>query len=241
MSNQGVHPSPGPLLGEHTEGILLRFAQLLFQLTITGSLLFFCAGSGRWWPGWLYLGAFVVSIAGTAGWVLPRNPEVIVARGKWHPDTARYEKVLLPIYTLCNGAIVVVAALGARFGWAALSPAWSIAGALLMLASSVPVAAAMGVNRNLEPTMRIQRERGHQVATSGPYRVVRHPMYAASLVQLPAIALTLGSAWALLPALAGIACVVVRTALEDRALRAGLPGYEAYTQRTRHRLIPGVW
>ena len=99
----------------------------------------------------------------------------------------------------------------------------------------------MAVNRNLEPTVRSQTDRGHTVATTGPYRIVRHPMYAASLVTLPATALLLGSAWALAPAVAAMVVVVVRTALEDRLLREKLPGYEAYALRTRYRLVPGLW
>lgn len=232
MPNQRVMPHPAPRLAELWKGVLTRAAQLLFL----------CAGSASWWPGWLYLTVTVISIGFTAAWVLPRNPEVIAARGKLHRDTATFDKVLLPIYTLCTGAIYVVGALdNGRFGWAPLSWPWSLTGAALVMVATVPVAGAMAANRNLEPTARVQTERGHQVATGGPYRLVRHPMYAGSLLQLPAIALLLGSTWALVPAAAAIACVVVRTALEDRTLRRELPGYEEYAQHTRDKLIPGVW
>lgn len=242
MPTQGVQPLPRPFLGEHGKGILVRAAQLLFQLVGTGALLFLCAGSVAWPRGWLYLAMSFATMVALTVWVLPRNPEVIAARGRLHRETAGYDKVLLPFYTLFAAALFVVGALdNGRFGWAPLSWPWSIAGAVLLVLAMIPVAGAMGVNRNLETTMRIQRDRGHAVATDGPYRVVRHPMYAGSLLHFPAIALVLGSTWALVPAAACLVWVVIRTALEDRALHRDLPGYEAYAQRTRYRLVPGVW
>jgi protein-S-isoprenylcysteine O-methyltransferase Ste14 len=68
----------------------------------------------------------------------------------------------------------------------------------------------MVVNRNLEPTARIREERGHQVATTGPYRYIRHPMYLGIVLQIAGLPLLLGSAWGLLPAVATAACIVVR-------------------------------
>lgn len=242
MPTQAAVPHHEPLSPELRRGVTLRILQLALQLAVTGALLFACAGSLAWARGWLYLGVMATSMTALWVWVLPRNPEVIAARGRLHRDTAPFDKVLVPIYTLCAAALYVAGSLdSARFSWAPLSWPWSLAGALLLLGSTVPIAGAMVANRNLETTVRIQTERGHQVATEGPYRVVRHPMYAASLLQLPAIALVLGSAWALLPAAAACASLVVRTALEDRTLRQRLPGYQEYAQRTRYRLVPGLW
>lgn len=242
MANPSVMPHEAPRLPELRKGVLVRFAQLVFQIVVTGALMFLCAGSVNWWPGWLYLAVTVVTIGATAVWVLPRNPEVIVARGKLHRDTATFDKVIIPLLTLCTGAIYVVGALdNGRYGWAPLSRAWSLTGAVLVLVAMIPVAGAMAANRNLETTVRVQTERGHRVASTGPYRFVRHPMYVGSLVQMPAIALVLGSRWALVPAAAAMACIVVRTAFEDRTLRRELPGYEAFIQHTRYRLIPGLW
>jgi len=239
-SHAAVHREP--LSPELRKGLANRFLQLAFQLAGTGALLFGCAGSLEWARGWLYLGTMLASMVAMGLWVVPRNPEVIAARGRLHRDTASFDKLLVPLYSLCSAAIYVVGALdNGRFAWAPLGWPWSIAGALLLLASTVPIAGAMAANRNLETTVRIQTERGHQVATEGPYRVVRHPMYAAALLQLPAIALVLGSAWALVAAAAACLTVVVRTAFEDHTLRLHLPGYQTYALRTRYRLVPGLW
>jgi protein-S-isoprenylcysteine O-methyltransferase Ste14 len=90
-------------------------------------------------------------------------------------------------------------------------------------------------------TVRIQSDRGHRVAASGPYRIMRHPGYVAVALHFIAVPLTVGSWVALIPALLGIVLFVVRTALEDRTLIAELPGYADYARQTRSRWLPGVW
>ena len=100
---------------------------------------------------------------------------------------------------------------------------------------------AQAVNPFFEPAVRIQKERAQQVITSGPYRFVRHPGYAAAIVMFVGIPLALASWWGLLPAGLAIALLVVRTGLEDRLLQAELSGYSDYARRTSHRLVPGIW
>jgi len=92
-----------------------------------------------------------------------------------------------------------------------------------------------------DTVVRIQADRGHTVATGGPYRFVRHPGYIGFIVGAFGTALLLGSRWALVPAALAGALVVVRTVLEDRTLRAELPGYADYAARVRYRLLPRVW
>jgi protein-S-isoprenylcysteine O-methyltransferase Ste14 len=134
----------------------------------------------------------------------------------------------------------VVAGLDARFGWAPLPWGLWVLGVALYLASMVPTAGAMVANARLATTVRVEPT-GHALATEGPYRVVRHPFYAGLLLQYPALAFMLGSAWALVPVATSVAVLLVRTALEDRALQRDLPGYDAYARRTRWRLVPHVW
>ena len=97
------------------------------------------------------------------------------------------------------------------------------------------------VNKFAEPGVRIQTDRGHKVVDTGPYAIVRHPTYLASMPQFAGMALALGSYWALLPTAAASLVLVVRTALEDHTLQNELEGYKEYACRVRYRLIPGVW
>jgi protein-S-isoprenylcysteine O-methyltransferase Ste14 len=99
----------------------------------------------------------------------------------------------------------------------------------------------MAKNPFLEREVRVQTEMGHHVITTGPYRVVRHPMYSGLTLLFPGWALVPGSAWSLAPAAMPMATFIVRTALEDGVLRRELPVYTEYCKRTRYRLVPGIW
>ena len=227
---------------ELQRGILRRFAQIVVQRAAELPILLACAGDLRWRGAWVYTAANVVILFGNAIYVLPRNPEVIAERGKVHEGTRTFDKVLIGISTLFYLALLVVAALDAgRFRWAPLAEWWAIPGFALLVLGSIPVTGAMAVNRNLETTVRIQTDRGHAVATTGPYRWVRHPMYAGMLLFYPAGALLLGSGAAFIPLVPLLAAAVVRTALEDRTLQRDLPGYAEYAKQTRWRLVPWVW
>jgi protein-S-isoprenylcysteine O-methyltransferase Ste14 len=139
-------------------------------------------------------------------------------------------------------AIVPVGALDdGRFHWSRMSWWFVGFGYLLLITGTAITAWAQAVNRFFEPGVRIQTERGHHVVDTGPYRIVRHPGYFAACLLFAGIALALGSWWALVPEGLAALLIVIRTEWEDRTLHAGLAGYEAYAQRVRFRLIPGVW
>jgi len=128
-----------------------------------------------------------------------------------------------------------------RFGWSAM-PAWvQWLGAALLLLSYWAMGLVFRENTFLAPVVRIQTEREHKVISTGPYAVVRHPLYAAALAWLAGTALMLGSWWGLVACIAFAIILVIRTALEDRELHRGLPGYPDYAGRVRYRLVPFVW
>ena len=99
----------------------------------------------------------------------------------------------------------------------------------------------MASNRYFSTLVRIQIDRGHTVATSGPYRYVRHPGYTGYSASFFGMSLALGSLWAIIPAGFLTCLFVVRTVLEDRTLQGELPGYGHYARRVRFRLLPGIW
>jgi protein-S-isoprenylcysteine O-methyltransferase Ste14 len=114
-------------------------------------------------------------------------------------------------------------------------------GYALLIIGMVGVTWAESVNKFFETTVRIQTDRGHNVIDTGPYAIVRHPGYVFMCSLLVGIPLALCSLWALIPAVLSCSLLVVRTVLEDKTLRAELPGYVDYAQRVRYRLVPGVW
>lgn len=121
-------------------------------------------------------------------------------------------------------------------------PLWITILGLIMIISSFSFSLwAIAVNSYFECTVRIQKDRKQKVITNGPYRIVRHPGYAAGIVSVLAAPLILGSWWGLVPSTILAVVLVIRTALEDRTLQNELEWYKEYTKTTRYRLAPLIW
>jgi protein-S-isoprenylcysteine O-methyltransferase Ste14 len=169
------------------------------------------------------------------------NPQLIERRQRFGKGTKPWDKLWLVIYAQLVIAIYVVAGLEARDGVSSLPAiAWPV-GLAVFVPGAILITWSMVVNPFFEKTVRIQTDHGHRVVDRGPYSLVRHPGYvgfAGALLSAPPM---LASAWAFVPALLAVVGLVVRTALEDRTLRAELPGYAEYAARVRYRLVPGIW
>ncbi len=204
--------------------------------------LFAGAGTLNWTRGWIAVGLYLGLVAVGAAVVRRANPGLMTERAKWRrKDTKPFDRIFLRLMLPLVSIQPAVAGLDWRFGWWPLPSGLLWPGAGLFALSSALIIWALAVNRHAETTVRIQTDRGHQVVTCGPYRVVRHPMYVGALVMYPATALVWGSAAALAIGVALDLLFVWRTGREDRTLREELPGYEAYTTVTRYRLVPGIW
>jgi protein-S-isoprenylcysteine O-methyltransferase Ste14 len=139
-------------------------------------------------------------------------------------------------------AVYVAAGLDVRYEWSTgFSISAQVAGAIITILGYTLVVWATASNAYFSLIVRIQQERGHTVVTTGPYRFVRHPGYVGSILAYVGTPMLLGSWWALGLGLFTALLMIVRTGLEDRTLQAELPGYTHYAQRTRYRLLPGVW
>ena len=207
-----------------------------------GALLFLSAGRTDWIAGWVYLAIMTINAAGNYAYLRFANPELIGHRMRLGPGTKTWDKIWLGLFSPVFLAVYAVAGLDVgRLGFATMPLLLWPAGLVLFLPGTVLFSWSMGVNPFFEKTVRIQRERGHRVIDSGPYRFVRHPGYVGFLGWILSAPLLLGSWWAFLPAVLSAVFVIVRTALEDRTLRQELPGYREYAARVRFRLIPNVW
>jgi protein-S-isoprenylcysteine O-methyltransferase Ste14 len=205
--------------------------------------LFLGAGRLDWPRGWFCVSLYVVGM-GTLGLIVHRlNAPLMEARAKWRrDDTKSFDKVFFAVLLPLVYAQPALAGLDAvRFGWSSMPAGWAYAGAFLFALALSLITWTMVVNRHAEATVRIQADRDHRVVSSGPYRVVRHPMYAGAILMYVATPLMLGSMWAMLATGAMTACFIWRTAREDDTLRRELPGYEDFAARTRYRLFPGLW
>ena len=213
-----------------------------FSVLVLWALIFIPAGRLDYIPGWICLAVMVIGFSGVTAHVAKRTPSLIRRRMKAGAGTPLWDRVLVSIFQVLFVAILVVGALDAgRYRWTSL-PLWlQVAGLILMIAGILLVAWAMGQNPHFESTVRIQADQNHRVIESGPYRIVRHPGYVGAILLLIGMPLVLNSAWALLSAILSSISLVVRTRAEDHFLQKNLKGYREFTQRTRYRLVPGVW
>jgi protein-S-isoprenylcysteine O-methyltransferase Ste14 len=225
-----------------TASSLRYVAQRLILIVIFAVLLFVAAGSLRWVRGWVYVACVLVLEIITLVALAVRAPQTLCSRGAAHTGVKAFDKAFAVIYLVLSVITPVVAGLDRRSGWSPHMPMATLyCGTVLMVLAFAFGGWAMVVNEHFEQLVRIQTDRGHDVVSSGPYAIVRHPGYAASIVGALATPLVPGTWYMYIPAGAVALLLIVRTALEDRTLRRELTGYEAYTQRTRHRLLPGIW
>ncbi len=218
-----------------------RLIQIFVSILVMGAVLFLSAGRLDWIAAWIFLGLYVLMILTLGVWAMRKNPEVVNERGKMQ-NMKPWDKTLMTIYTVMLFVLFAVAGLDAgRFGWSVVPIALQVMGFATLVFALAVTYWAMATNPFLATIVRIQDERGHYVVTTGPYRYVRHPMYAMIFFIYPGIVLGLGSWLALIPATVIVIVIVMRTALEDRMLQAELPGYVEYAQHTRYRLMPGIW
>lgn len=220
-------------------------ARFLVRSLLLPAVLFGAAGRLDWRMGWLYVALLFALMLGTWLFVARVDPSLLAerARSLSHPDSKPWDKPLIIVMALIGPvATWVVAGLDQRFGWGPHVPsALQAAAAVVIALGGLFTSWAMVTNRFFSAVVRIQRDRGHFVVTSGPYRFVRHPGYTGALLVTLAAPLMLDASWAGIPAAGVVFAVIARTALEDRTLRAELPGYAEYAQRTRYRLVPRVW
>jgi protein-S-isoprenylcysteine O-methyltransferase Ste14 len=206
------------------------------------ALVFLPAGKIDWPPGWIFIAVLVV-IFGLSALLLARvNPMIYRARSRLQPGTKTWDLILLAALFPAIITEIPIATLDAgRMGWSDV-PLWIVLVGYALLIGGIAVTTwSQAVNPFFEPGVRIQRERAQRVITSGPYKFVRHPGYAAAIAMFVGIPLALASWWGLLPAGLAIALLVVRTGLEDHLLQAELSGYCEYARQTRYRLVPGFW
>jgi len=223
-----------------TRGVVRWLLQIgVFTLILMASL-FISSGRLDWVMAWIYVGLFVASQALTAFILIPSNPELLAKRAE-SKGPRDLDRVLAGLVALFGPvSIWVVAGLDMRFGWRPQIPlALQLVALAIAALGSLLTIWAMASNKFFYGVAHIADD--HAVATVGPYRYVRHPGYAGGILFDLATPLALGSWWTFIPALLTVCFIVARAILEDRTLQEELDGYEEYAQRTRYRLLPGIW
>jgi len=221
------------------------FAQTLkttvIGLIVFGAVVFIPAGTFAYWRGWAFIIVFSASTTIIGLYLALKDPALLERRMKVGPaaETRPLQKAIISLAFLSFFALIVVSVLDYRFGWSHV-PAWvSVLGNILV---ALGLMIDLRVFReNSYGASTIEKMEGQTVISTGPYAMVRHPMYAGVAIMVLGMPLALGSYWGLLFILIEIPILMLRILDEERLLRSELDGYNVYARNVRYRLLPGIW
>jgi protein-S-isoprenylcysteine O-methyltransferase Ste14 len=214
---------------------------LILLAIVMGLLVFLPAGTVRYWQAWVFLAVFLGTSLLITIYLMKKNPALLERRLRGGPTAEKEntQKVIMFFTSIGFIGLLVLSALDHRFGWSAMPVCLVIAGDTLILTGFYLVFLVYKENPFSSATIEVAQSQ--EVISTGPYALVRHPMYAGGLLYLPGISLALGSFWGLVPLAAMVPFLLWRLFDEERFLSRHLPGYTDYCAKVRWRLIPRVF
>jgi protein-S-isoprenylcysteine O-methyltransferase Ste14 len=218
--------------------LLISLAGLALAM---GALIFASAGTLDFWQAWLFLACYFAASLVVSLWLQRHDPALLRRRMRGGPfaEGERSQKIIMTITSIGFIALLVVPGFDRRFGWSEMPDAVAIIGDVLLLAGWLGILAVFRANSYAAAT--IQVASGQKVVSTGPYAIVRHPMYAAALLMLLGIPISLGSWWGALVQIALLPALGWRLLDEERLLLRDLEGYAGYRRKVPWRLIPHLW
>jgi protein-S-isoprenylcysteine O-methyltransferase Ste14 len=210
---------------------------------VAAAMLFVPTGTFRWWEGWVYLAIIAIPMMAFSAYYYKHDPALVERRMR-SKEKVKQQKIVMRLGSLITPLVLIVPGLDHRFGWSErfIGRVPLSVVAVAMAATLVSYLASMwvmDVNRFAGRTIEVEAEQ--RVVSSGPYALVRHPLYAAALVMMLCTPLALGSYVGLPFAALFIPVLVARLRNEEEVLRRELPGYTEYCQKTTYRLVPYLW
>jgi protein-S-isoprenylcysteine O-methyltransferase Ste14 len=224
--------------------VINLIVQTIAWFGFMGAIIFGAAGTIDYVGGWLYLGRMIAISVVFGVYFAHSDPGLLRERLK--PPIQKNQPladklILIPLLLLLFGGMGFMAADAARWRWSTTTPSVQWAGCVLLVAATLFMSWTMRTNSFAAPVVKIQKERGQTVITTGPYAIVRHPLYFGALFYVAATSLVLGSWWGLATVPLVAFGFATRIRVEEKALHEGLQGYADYARRVRWRLIPFVW
>ncbi len=221
--------------------ILPTLRTLLIGSLAFGLVLFIPAGTLNYWQAWVFIGVFMVATNAIGLYLSVKDPALLERRKKFGPakEQSPAQKIIMSLTLVGVLALLVVPAFDHRFGW-------SQAPAIISLIGDGLVALGLFINlivfrENSFGGSTIETVADQKVITTGPYALVRHPMYAGVVIMVTGVPLALGSYWGLAILALVLPVLVWRIFDEERLLRQELPGYTEYVQKVHYRLVPHLW
>jgi protein-S-isoprenylcysteine O-methyltransferase Ste14 len=206
-----------------------------------GLLLFVPAGTLLYWQAWVYLAIFTGASLLITLYLIEKDPALLQRRMSGGPTAEKEmtQKVIMLFASIGFIALLVVPALDYRFGWSAVTPSVVMVGDVLVATGFYFIFLVYKENTFTSATIEVAENQ--KVVSTGPYALVRHPMYASALLYLIGTPLALGSYWGLLAVVFMSPFLIWRLLDEEKFLATNLPGYVEYQDKVRHRLLPYVW
>jgi len=223
------------------EQILKQLAKLALVLIVIAGVLFGSAATLDFWQAWLFLAVYCSGAFGLVAYLIAFDPLLLERRSRGGPtaETSTVQKVAMTIFSVAFVGGLVLAGLDHRFHWSAIPLSVVLMGDGLIAVGFLIVLYVFRVNSFAAATIELAPDQ--RVISTGPYALVRHPMYAGGLLLLAGIPIALGSWWGLLGVAAMLPALIWRLIDEERFLAARLPGYTQYLDHVRYRLLPLVW
>jgi protein-S-isoprenylcysteine O-methyltransferase Ste14 len=218
--------------------MLVSLAALAF---VIAALIFIPAGTLDYWQAWLFLACYFSASLIVSLWLARHDPALLERRMRGGPfaEGKRSQKIIMTMTSIAFVVLLVVPGLDRRYGWSHVPNAIPIVGEMLLLTGWIGIFVVFRANTYAAATIGVSS--GQTVISTGPYRLVRHPMYAAALLMLFGIPLSLGSWWGVLAMVALVPALSWRILDEEEVLVRDLNGYAEYRRRVRWRIIPFLW
>ena len=218
--------------------LISALTKFLCGLLLVGLLIFLPAGTLHYWNGWLLIGLLFVPML-IAGFVMFFTTPDFLAKRLDAKEKQSEQKSVVAFSGLMFIGGFVVAGLDNRFSWSQMPLPVTVTASVLLLAAYALYAEVMRENAYLSRTIKV--EEGQKVVDTGLYGVVRHPMYMATILLFLMMPLVLGSWYALIAFAFYPAIILVRLKNEEELLTRELPGYAAYKEKVKHRILPFIW
>jgi protein-S-isoprenylcysteine O-methyltransferase Ste14 len=216
-------------------------AGLLQLVVLMAAMLFIPAWTLDYWQGWILIGLFLTSALTITIYLMKNDPKLLERRIKAGPsaEQEKSQKIIQSLAALAFLATFVVSAFDHRFGWSSVPLSIVVLGDVLVVFGFYLVFLVFKENTFASGTIEVGAEQ--RVIATGPYALVRHPMYIGALVMLVGVPLALGSFWGLLAIIPMTIVIVVRLLDEEKFLAKNLAGYPEYQAKVKHRLLPLIW
>lgn len=208
---------------------------------VSGLLIFVLAGTIRYWEAWVYLAVFLGASFVITIDLMHRDPALLERRMSGGPTAEKrpIQQIIMTVASAAFLATMVVPALDRRFGWSHVPVVFVLLGDALIALGYYFVYLVSKENTFMSATIELAKDQ--RVISTGPYAIVRHPMYAGAMLYVLGTPLALGSYWGLLAVAVMLACIIWRLLDEERFLATSLAGYAEYQRKVQRRLVPFVW